>query len=149
MTGGKTMKGYYITGSKGSYIELEDGRMADTVIGATHPPDLGDAHEVIEVLKAEMTHACREPLYAEYAAWELASYVGAQSEREESLPAIAEMTGIPYNTLARYAREGRFIARKSGGVWLSTLSAVNEARIKPRTHPAPQPGGRVGEREGE
>jgi len=71
------MKGFYITGSKGSYIELEDGRMADTVIGAVHPPDLGDAHDALEALKAEMTYACREPLYAEDASWELAQYVGA------------------------------------------------------------------------
>jgi|GEM_PF-4903130 len=54
-------------------------------------------------------------------------------EREESLSHLAEVTNIPYNTLARYAREGRIVARKSGGVWLSTLSAVKAAEIKARS----------------
>ena len=54
-------------------------------------------------------------------------------EREESISALAKMTGVPYNTLAKYAREGRFPARKSGGVWLSTRSAVEAAGIKARS----------------
>ena len=54
-------------------------------------------------------------------------------EREESLSALAEMTGNSYNTLVKYAREGRFPARKSGGVWLSTRSAVEAAGIKSRS----------------
>ena len=58
------------------------------------------------------------------------------AEREESLSALAEMTGIPYNTLAKYAREGRFPARKSGGVWLATRGAVEAAGIRAR-HQAP------------
>lgn len=51
---------------------------------------------------------------------------------EEALPALAEKTGIPYDTLARYAREGRILARKSGGVWLSTKRTIEAAGIKPR-----------------
>lgn len=51
---------------------------------------------------------------------------------EESLSALAERLGIPYYTLVRYAREGRVLARKSGGVWLSTQRAVEAAAIKPR-----------------
>lgn len=53
-------------------------------------------------------------------------------EPEETLPALAEALGIPYYTLARYAREGRILARRSGGVWLSTVRAVEAAGIKPR-----------------
>ena len=60
----------------------------------------------------------------------------ARAEREESISALAEMTGIPYNTLAKYAREGRFPARKSGGVWLATRGAVEAAGIRAR-HQAP------------
>ena len=51
---------------------------------------------------------------------------------EESLPALAEKTGVPYDTLARYAREGRILARRSGGVWLSTVQAIEAAGIKAR-----------------
>jgi len=51
---------------------------------------------------------------------------------EESLPALAEKMGIPYDTLAKYAREDKILARKSGGVWLSTERAIEAAGIKPR-----------------
>lgn len=54
------------------------------------------------------------------------------NDPEEALPALADALGIPYDTLARYAREGRILARKSGGVWLSTKRAIEAARIKPR-----------------
>jgi hypothetical protein len=53
-------------------------------------------------------------------------------EPEESLPALAEKLGIPYDTLVKYAREGKILARKSGGVWLSTARAIEAAGIKPR-----------------
>lgn len=51
---------------------------------------------------------------------------------EESLPALAEKLGIPYDTLVKYARDGKILARKSGGVWLSTVRAIEAAGIKPR-----------------
>ena len=51
---------------------------------------------------------------------------------EESLPALSERLGIPYDTLVKYAREGKILARKSGGVWLSTRRAIEAAGIKPR-----------------
>jgi len=51
---------------------------------------------------------------------------------EEALPALAAELSIPYDTLVRYAREGRILARKSGGVWLSTHRAIEAAGIKPR-----------------
>lgn len=53
-------------------------------------------------------------------------------EPEEALASLAEITGIPYGTLAKYAREGRILGRKSGGVWLSTQRAVEAANIAPR-----------------
>lgn len=52
-------------------------------------------------------------------------------EPEESLATLAILTGISYDTLAKYAREGRFLARKSGATWLSTVRAVGAAGIKP------------------
>lgn len=60
------------------------------------------------------------------------SAVEAGHEPEESLPALAERTGIPYDTLARYVREGRILARKSGGIWLTTRTAIEYVGIKPR-----------------
>ena len=51
---------------------------------------------------------------------------------EESLPALSEKTGIPYDTLVAYARSGKILARKSGGVWLSTKRAIEAVGIKPR-----------------
>lgn len=50
---------------------------------------------------------------------------------EESLSALAEKMAIPYDTLAKYAREGKILARKSGGVWLSTAQTVRAAGIRP------------------
>lgn len=51
---------------------------------------------------------------------------------EESLSALSGKMDIPYDTLAKYAREGKILARKSGGVWLSTMRAIEAAEIKPR-----------------
>jgi len=51
---------------------------------------------------------------------------------EESLPALSRKMSIPYDTLAKYAREGKILARKSGGMWLSTERAIEAAGIKPR-----------------
>jgi hypothetical protein len=45
-----------------------------------------------------------------------------------TLPELARLTGIPYDTLVKAAREGRLDARKSNGVWLSTLEAIAEAK---------------------
>jgi len=53
-------------------------------------------------------------------------------EPEESLPALSKRMGIPYDTLVKYARDGKILARKSGGVWLSTARAIEAAGIKPR-----------------
>jgi len=53
-------------------------------------------------------------------------------EPEESLPALSEKMGVPYDTLVKYARDGKILARKSGGVWLSTARAIEAAGIKPR-----------------
>ena len=61
-----------------------------------------------------------------------AAAVEAGHEPEQSLPRLAELTGVPYDTLAHYARTGRILARKSGGVWLSTVTAVEYVGIKTR-----------------
>ena len=59
-----------------------------------------------------------------------------QAGRVEALPALAELTGVPYDTLIKAAKGGRIQARKSGGTWLSTVEAVraaiNTGRIRPR-----------------
>ena len=62
------MKGYEISGSKGTYLELEDGRFADTVY------DRGDD---LEALRAEVTEAVSEPFSAGWTEQELRDYVGA------------------------------------------------------------------------
>ena len=53
---------------------------------------------------------------------------------EESLKALAEWSGIAYNTLARAAKSHRLTARQSGKTWLSTRRAVREyqARMTPK-----------------
>jgi hypothetical protein len=65
------MKGFYITGIKGSYIELEDGRWADTV-----SEDNGENRNVEELLE-ELTEAEAEPTYSNLSLEELKEYVGA------------------------------------------------------------------------
>lgn len=50
--------------------------------------------------------------------------VEAGHEPEETLAALAETTGVQHDTLRRAAVEGRLLARKSGGTWLSTRTAV-------------------------
>ena len=61
-----------------------------------------------------------------------AGRVDADHEPEETLSALSEALSIPYDTLARYAREGRFLARRSGNIYLSTRTAVEYAGIRPR-----------------
>ena len=68
------MKGFYITGKNGSYIELEDGRFADTVSGQTSERD---AHQALESLKNIMTHASGSPLASSMSVSEFEQYVGA------------------------------------------------------------------------
>ena len=61
-----------------------------------------------------------------------ASRVESGHEPEETLGVLAQALGIPYDTLVRYAREGRILARRSGSTWLSTRTAVEYAAIQPR-----------------
>ena len=42
------MQGFYASGGNGSYVELEDGRYADTVVGETSEPE--EAHEALNRL---------------------------------------------------------------------------------------------------
>jgi len=65
------MKGFYITGSNGSYIELEDGRWADTVSESD-----GENRNIDELL-ADLTVSDAEPSYSYLSLDELKEYVGA------------------------------------------------------------------------
>ena len=47
------MKGFTISGGNGTYMELEDGRFADTVLGETS--ESVDAHEAFGILEADVT----------------------------------------------------------------------------------------------
>ena len=55
---------------------------------------------------------------------------------EESLPFLANETGIPYDTLVKAAQQRRILARKSGKGWITTLHAIEHAqatgKLKPR-----------------
>jgi len=53
------------------------------------------------------------------------AYIDANST--ETLVALAEQMEMPYDTLAKAAREGRIMARKSGGTYLTTRRAVEYA----------------------
>jgi hypothetical protein len=44
------MKGFYITGENGSYIEFEDGIYADTVNPDTNLPGVEDPYEALDQL---------------------------------------------------------------------------------------------------
>ena len=65
------MQGYYITGPKGSYIELEDGRWADTV-----SEDDGDGHTDVEELLEELTDQGDYPEFCDLNEDDLRKYVG-------------------------------------------------------------------------
>ena len=65
------MNGFYITGTNGSYIELEDGRWADTV-----SEDDGDNRNVEELLQ-ELGESEDEPTHSNLSLDELREYVGA------------------------------------------------------------------------
>ena len=65
------MQGFYITGKNGSYIELDDGRWADSV----HPDPPNDN---VEELLAELTDQADGPTFCDLTLEELKSYVGAK-----------------------------------------------------------------------
>ncbi len=64
------MQGFYIAGTNGSYIELEDGRWADSV-----QPDLNE--QSVEDLLPELTDAGDYPEFCLMTMEELKKYVGA------------------------------------------------------------------------
>lgn len=83
------MQGYYITGTNGSYIELEDGRWADSVcsqwpaeykfseqLSPTHDGQF-DEYTVAELLPL-LTDANDYPEFCLLSMDELREYVGAQ-----------------------------------------------------------------------
>ena len=64
----RQMRGVEISGSKGTYLELEDGRFADTV--CNNGSDL-------KALRAEVTEYVDKPVSTTMSTTELAIYVGA------------------------------------------------------------------------
>jgi len=82
------MQGFYITGPKGSYIELADGRWADTV-----SEDDGENRNVEELL-AELTHQGDCPEFCSLSERELRVYVGLSVAKEFTL-----IHGPRYNPL--------------------------------------------------
>ncbi len=74
-----------------------------------------------------------------------AGWITAYKERGggRAMSDLAVAMQIPYDTLAKAAREERLKAWKSGGTWLSTWGAVEEAiaagSIKPRRQQAGDP----------
>ncbi len=112
------MQGFYITGTKGSYIELDDGRWADSV--NPEPP-----HDNVEELLAELTDQADGPTFCDLSMDELRVYVGADALYQIiTLVEAADITSIPYQTLRSAAREGRLEARQSGATWLVTRADV-------------------------
>ena len=63
------MKAYEISGSQGTYLELEDGRYVDTVSE--------DGTAELEALRAEVTEHVLEPMFTTLTVEKLAEYVGA------------------------------------------------------------------------
>lgn len=73
------MRAFYVSGKRGSVVQLDDGRYADTVIGETS--ENMDAHKALEMLKAEADQASAVwkdwPILGEFGPEEMAEYVGA------------------------------------------------------------------------
>ena len=93
------MKAFEISGGKGTWLELEDGRYCDTVGEHTT--------EQLEALRAEVTEHVLEPMFAMKTADEMAEYVGAEEvkapthwsirrteAREAQVAAIERATGL-------------------------------------------------------
>jgi len=88
------MRGFYITGPKGSYIELEDGRWADTV------SEGGDEERYVEELLEELTDQRDYPEFCGLNPPDLREYVGLKPPCKEftvtygtrSCPQHAEVT---------------------------------------------------------
>lgn len=70
---------YYCTGGNGSFIQLEDGRFADTVLDDTS--ENGDAHNVLELLLEEAENIEADwqdsPLFGDFSEEEMQEYCGA------------------------------------------------------------------------
>lgn len=67
------MLGFEISGTKGTYLELEDGRFADTVAEGTILRGNN-----LEQLRAEVTEFVDKPLCTTMSVVELAIYVGVR-----------------------------------------------------------------------
>ena len=72
------MKAFYATGTKGSYLELEDGRYADTVTGDFAPGDAAiSADQALEIFERDATDYTERPVLSLWAAHDMAEHVGA------------------------------------------------------------------------
>ncbi len=134
------MKAYYVTGTKGSYIELEDGRFADTVSGDTS--EATGAHEALEALQALATEYSDDPLCSDMSAPELEAYTGAVDLDEGIVMSdAAAFARIADSSMRQAVREGRVASERKGhgrGIWMITRRAIVEAiqagRIRPGGH---------------
>ena len=117
------MQGFYITGPKGSYIELEDGRWADTV------SESDGENSNVEELRAELTEQGDYPEFCGLSENELRAYVGLADKVRQftgssarigiSLPADMlecllqrkRQDGVPVSTQIQRAVENDIIER--------------------------------------
>jgi hypothetical protein len=125
------MKSFYLSGPKGSIIQLSDGRFADTVGGDTS--EACEAHEAMGCLLAVEADAQDRPLFGDFSAEALAEYVGLDSAAI-TLTEAHEISGIARSTLNEWARLSKLDAWLSGSVWLTTRQALSETieRLRPQ-----------------
>ncbi len=71
------MQGFYITGTKGSYVELKDGRWADSVGGKARWTENISGECDVEALLDELTSQGDYPEFCDLTMDELKAYVGA------------------------------------------------------------------------
>lgn len=131
------MKAYYVTGAKGSYIELEDGRYADMVSGDTS--EATDADEALEALQALAEEYSDDPLCSTMSAPELEAYTGAVDLDESIVMSeAAAFARIAESSMRQAVREGRVKSERKGhgrGIWMITRRAVVEAIQAGRVRP--------------
>ena len=70
------MKGFYVTGNKGTYVEIESGDYADSVSEAASLAGV-EPHEAVELLADRIDQAADLPLLTGATVKELLLYVGA------------------------------------------------------------------------
>jgi hypothetical protein len=108
------------------------------------------AHELQKVARVYLSQSTGFWLRTDNLSQKIYTYkVYRTGDKVQEIPADAflftfEMTlteasatfGIPYPTLAEWARLGKLDARRSGGTWLTTLQAIERATAKIANPPA-------------